>query len=363
MKIIHTSDLHLDSKVDSCLGGTLGRERRLEILETFVNLVSYAKDEGALAIIIAGGLFDKPHVRKGVKKRVLEVIKSAEEIDFLYLMGGLRNSDFLMDVPEDEVPKNLKMFREDEWTGYDYGNIIVWGRELSRENQRTISVNLILDESKQNIVVVHGRETNYTGPDSLPAIQLSKFKNKFIDYLALGDSESYADGRLDERGFFCYPGVLEGRSFEEAGEKGFVLLDINETERTISHRFVPFAERRFVEVEAGISEEMNVDAVFASVEKAVEGLRNRDFVRVLLTGSRAMDMEIDTDDLVNKLGKRFYYFDIKDKTSIRIDYDAYMEDKSLKGEFVRLMQMEALPEEERTAIIDLGIRAILGEEV
>ena len=38
-------------------------------------------------------------------------------------------------------------------------------------------------------------------------------------------------------------------------------------------------------------------------------------------------------------------------------------DMSLKGEFVRLMEQQDFPEEERAQMIELGIKAIMGEDL
>ena len=43
MKIIHCSDLHLDSKMKSNLKDNRSKERRDEILRTYQNMVEYAK--------------------------------------------------------------------------------------------------------------------------------------------------------------------------------------------------------------------------------------------------------------------------------------------------------------------------------
>ena len=43
MKIIHCSDLHLDSKMETNLDKERARERKNEILLTFERMVQYAK--------------------------------------------------------------------------------------------------------------------------------------------------------------------------------------------------------------------------------------------------------------------------------------------------------------------------------
>ena len=57
---------------------------------------------------------------------------------------------------------------------------------------------------------------------------MSVFKDLNIDYLALGHIHSYKCHKLDKRGVYCYSGCLEGRGFDECGDKGFVLLETEE---------------------------------------------------------------------------------------------------------------------------------------
>ena len=58
MKIIHTGDIHLDSKLSANLPKDKAKERGREILSTFVSMVEYAKQNDVDAILIAGDLFD-----------------------------------------------------------------------------------------------------------------------------------------------------------------------------------------------------------------------------------------------------------------------------------------------------------------
>lgn len=363
MKIIHTADLHLDSKLESNLSPSQARERRDELLETFGRLVAYAAEHEVSVILIAGDLFDKPHVRKRAKRRVLEEMETHPEIDFLYLQGNHDRSDFLSDLEDGDIPKNLKRFEESEWTAYEYGDVVISGRELSDDNYKTISVNLILDESKLNIVTLHGQESDYVGKDRTHIIQISQFKNKFIDYLALGHIHSYKCDRLDDRGEWCYPGCLEGRGFDECGEKGFVLLEIDEETKELTHSFVPFASRQLHEVPVEVAEEMNMPDIIAAVRGALTRIDNGDLIKVVLTGTTEMDFDVDCERLTHIFEREYYFFKVYDRTGTRIDYDSFAGDRSLKGEFVRLMQQQEISEEERAAVIELGMKAILGEEL
>ncbi len=363
MKILHTADLHIDSKMETNLDREQAVERRAELLDTFERMVAYAADNGVRVFLIAGDLFDKSHIRKNARRRVLEQITEHPAIDFVYLRGNHDRSDFLSDLEEKEVPVNLKMFTDDAWTSYAYGNVVITGREITDENYKTLSVNLILDQANFNIVTLHGQETNYVGRDRTQIVNIPDFKNKNIDYLALGHIHAYKSDRLDERGTYCYCGCPEGRGFDECGQKGFVLLDIDEETREYTHTFVPFAKRRLHEVEVAVTEDMNMPRVIQEIREAVRNIREDDLLKVVLTGTTEMDFDIDRDRIRHIFSPAFYYVKVYDRTETRIDYDSYANDRSLKGEFVRLMQAQEMSEEERAEIIELGMKAIMGDEI
>lgn len=363
MKIIHTADLHLDSKMESNLSAEAAGTRRIELLDTFSRLVEFADTGGVRVILIAGDMFDKAHIRKSARRRILDEITSHPDIDFLYLRGNHDKSDFLADIDESDIPSNLKGFSESEWTAYKYDNIVISGRELSDLNYKNIAVNLILDESDINIVTVHGQESDYVGTDKTHTIELPAFKGKFIDYLALGHVHTYKHDKLDDRGEYCYCGCLEGRGFDECGKKGFVLLDIDEELGSIERTFVPFAKRTLWDIHVEVTEDMNMPAIIKVVDEALQKVCNGDLVKVVLDGTIEMDFDVDTDRIVSVLGERFFFMKVYDETSVKIDYANFAGDKSLKGEFVQMMQKADMSEERRAAIIDLGMKALLGEEL
>ena len=67
MKIIHCADLHLDSKMTANLDRKKAKERKIELFNTFNNMVKYASEHDVKAILIAGDLFDKKNVTKWLR--------------------------------------------------------------------------------------------------------------------------------------------------------------------------------------------------------------------------------------------------------------------------------------------------------
>ncbi len=362
MKIIHCADLHIDSSMESNFTKEQAKERKEEVLQAYERMVAYAKDNNVKVIILAGDIFDKSRIGKRAKDRFLEQILLNPEIDFIYLRGNHDNVDIFEGV--DKKPDNLKLFSGKEWTKYEYSdNVVIAGIELNKDNNQTIYNQLILKNSDVNIVTLHGQESKYNN-DKTEIVNLTALKNHYIDYLALGHIHQYRRERLDERGIWCYSGCLEGRGFDECGTKGFVLLDVSDGK--IIDQFIPFSKREFLEVEidiSGISGILATNEIIAKVRKEVSNIESKNIVKFILTGGVDIDLDVDKDRIKEAIEDEFYFVKVYDRTFIKIDYNGYANDLSLKGEFVRIMQNEDLDEETRLRIIELGLKALTRKEI
>ena len=360
MRIIHCADLHLDSKMESNLDKEQALLRRSELIETYERMVEYAHDNDVRAILIAGDLFDKTHIRKEVKKRVVEQIVSHPEIEFYYLKGNHDRCDF-MEPGIDEIPANFHMFSDEGWTSYECDDVVVSGMEINSSNVSTLAQRLVLNSAATNIVMLHGQQSDYDGKDGAEIINTTALKGKFIDYLALGHIHKYIYEQLDDRGVYCYPGCLEGRGFDETGDKGFVVLEINDGH--IESEFIPFAKRRLHEIEVPVTAEMDIQATVAKAKRRLDDVDPQDLIKFVLTGERELDDELDIARFVRMFENKYFFVKCYDHTKTLVDYDSFQYDKSLKGEFVRLVQAQDMNEDEKAKIIELGIRAIMGEDI
>ncbi len=360
MRIIHCADLHLDSKMESNLDKEQALLRRAELIETYERMVEYAVDNQVQAILISGDLFDKTHIRKEVKKRVVEQIVNHPEIEFFYLKGNHDRCNF-MEEGIDAIPSNFHMFNSEGWTSYACGEVVITGMELNASNVSTIAQRLVLDSAATNIVMLHGQQSDYDGKDGAEIVNTAALKGKFIDYLALGHVHKYIYEQLDERGVYCYPGCLEGRGFDETGDKGFVVLDINEG--NIEAEFIPFAKRRLHEINVEVTADMDLQATVAKAKEALEDVDPQDMIKFVITGERELDDELDIIRFVRIFENKYFFVKCYDRTRTLVDYDSFQYDKSLKGEFVRLVQAQDMDENEKAKIIELGIKAIMGEDI
>lgn len=346
MKIIHTGDIHIG-------GAFLGLPKRKaelrkrELISNFATLCSYAKQTGVDAVIIAGDLFDKKEVTATEKREVFSAIASASPVAF-YLVFGNHDAD--TDIRA-FAPENLYLF--DDFSMYEIGEVRIGGMDFKAFSPEKIPV---FSKDKWNILALHGE----VGTE----IPLGELAGKNIDYLALGHIHKPmpVKEKLDTRGYYRYCGCLEGRGFDETGARGFFLLEI-ERGRIQNERFLSFAKRTVVEIAVDIS----ACATYLEVENAcLSALANakaEDMVKLNLIGKHAPDLRKDISLLTERLQERCFFVKIHDESGVAIDYQAYENDVTERGEFIREVGRYEMSERLRQEILEVGLKALGGEEI
>ena len=249
----------------------------------------------------------------------------------------------------------------DEWISYKYNGVTITGIEADSANSNSIYSMLILDKNDTNIVVMHGQESKYAFKDKAEIINLTELKNRNIDYLALGHIHSYKYEKLDSRGAYCYSGCLEGRGFDEFGDKGFVLLNIRD--KKISHEFIKFARRTFYEIHVDISNAYTSSQIEEVINNSLTHISWESLVKIILEGEFEIDSEKDMAYITQKLSEEFYFVKIYDKSKLSINIEDYKYDVSLKSEFIRLVLNARMSDEDKNEIIMNGINALSGEDI
>lgn len=362
MKILHCADIHLDSKLNTHLDREKSSIRRAELLCTFSSMVEYAALNDIHAVLICGDLFDTDYVTPTARNAVTDIISSHPGIDFFYLKGNHGNEGFLSQG--DIMLDNLHMF-DRSWKCYKLSEeVCIYGAEMDRDNKGTLSTALITDDSKYNIVMLHGQESVTAMSDNPLCINIREYRNKGIDYLALGHIHSYRMEKLDERGSYVYPGCLEGRGFDECGDHGFVVLDIDTERRSAVKSFISFAKRRLYTLTCDVSDCDTSMDIIGCIRREIEAspATENDLLKIVLTGTVDVSAQINLDFIRTAVSDEFFYVKIVTNTGIKVDYESFRYDRSLKGAFVRsVLGDDSLDEETRATAIRYGLMAIQGE--
>lgn len=341
MKIIHTADLHLDSPING-LPSEKSLIRRKETVRTFGKIVEIAKEAGAEVVIIAGDLFDSEHVTKSTAEYVLNRIKSASNIIFCYLRG---NHDEKTPCIMTEHPDNLIVMDSEN-------NRLALGENLTISaftDCHDFDAMPTFDKDTFNIVVYHG--------DIAPII--SKIEGKNIDYLALGHYHKRDFGYIGNRGVWLYPGCPNGRGFDECGEKGAELIDING--KKFEHRFIPTCDRIYHDIKLDISGLLSSAELSAEVRDATDNIPDSDLVRIELVGKTNANFSVDSP-IVHESLERLFGYKLVDNSEVIPDKNLINE-ISLKGEFARLAEKGDYDSEIKNLILRYGFAALSGEEL
>lgn len=347
MKIIHCADVHLGSRMNK-FPKVKAEERAREVRASFERMISYAKREGIDTILLAGDVFDNDRPFKKDKEFFYSAVRRNSEITFFYLRGNHDGNESYTEEIE-----NLKTFNS-TWTSYTLGwNVVLSGIEMDRNNALSMYSTLNLDPDNLNIVMLHGQAGESSGENK---INLLRLKNKGIDYLALGHVHTQGKKAIDERGVSVYSGCLEGRGFDETGKKGFMVYDTD----TKEVNFVPFAYRTIEEIDIDISGTQDGYGAAQKIKSEIH-IDEKNLLRLNLVGEIDFVDETLAADVEKYISDICYFVSVKDKTRLKIDYSAFRDSLSLKGEFVRLVSGEDLDDEDRQKILDIGMKALSGE--
>ena len=113
MKIIHTSDLHLGSKLTANLDANKSKQRKNEILTNFERLLSSASEQGVELVIIAGDLFDTENITKHVASEVISALQNNANVKVIYCVGNHESTAFIDN--NDNLPNNFICISKTEW--------------------------------------------------------------------------------------------------------------------------------------------------------------------------------------------------------------------------------------------------------
>ena len=387
VRLIHTADLHLDSAFSSRFSKEEAEERRRNLLIAWNKLLQYGIERKVQAILISGDLFDSPVVSRSTMEIFLSSIRKNPEISFFYLRGNHDTKNTFRF--RDDLPKNLFLFSKEGKKYRLKEKLVLLGQEfygteslleLPEEPEELVEEELLspssakdavqsiwnLKEEDCNILMLHGA-LREGGPEvqNEQGISLKQLSRYPIHYLALGHIHKREEGKYGSL-YYIYPGCLQGRGFDEEGEKGFYYLEIEEETKEIKAEFVPLKEGEFRIIPLFLSEE---DGTLDAEEKIRESLKKegaeaKDSVRIILKGEKRAEEERNLRYLEKQLEEEYAYIEIKEETKLKLRKEEFIHEKGLKGEFLRMVcESESLSEEEKEKLMILGIGLLQGEEL
>ena len=395
VRLIHTADLHLDSAFSSRFSKEEAEERRQSLLMAWNRLLSYGIEKKVQAVLIAGDLFDSAVVSRSTMEIFLSSIRRNPDISFFCLRGNHDTENTFRF--QENLPKNLFLFSKGGKKYRLNEKLILAGKEYygsTERNKDGFPGQSFWDfkEEDCNLFMLHGEltESDIRYPlepasgigvrneesaeqdkdaenevQDNAGISLKALSRYPVHYLALGHIHKRGEGQFGSIRY-AYPGCLQGRGFDEEGEKGFFYLEVNEETKEIQTEFIPIKEGEFRILELELCEEDDSLSALEKIEEKIkeEACTEKDSLRILLKGEKSPEGERNLRYLERALSERFSYVEVKEESRLVLRKEDYIHEKSLKGEFLRMVSdSESLSEEEKEKIILLGIGLLQGEEL
>ncbi|MEG2421837.1 MAG: DNA repair exonuclease, partial [Oscillospiraceae bacterium] len=183
-------------------------------------------------------------------------------------------------------------------------------------------------DGKPQIGVLHG---DVGGKGRYGPIEEASIAVSGLTYLALGHVHSFAGLQKTGETCWAYSGCLEGRGFDETGDKG-ALVVTSEGEK-VAVKFCPLPARRYEILSVDVTEQDPKQALLQALPQDRQG----DCYRILLTGESGEE-GIDLAPLRALAEPLFYSVAIQDRTRVRQDVWKRCGEETLTGGFLREMK-------------------------
>ena len=224
LKILHTADWHLDSPFSSLSAQARGklRQAQRELPRLMGELCQ--REQCSLALL-AGDIFDASPSRETVEALKRELARW--EIPVCISPG---NHDFYgLDSPwRESWPENVHIFTGSmEYRDYPQLNCRVYGGGYRSMDCPPLLENFHAEgDARWCLGLLHGDGLNLSSPYC--PVTAAQVRESGLDYLALGHIHTAGSFRAGDT-LCAWPGCPMGRGWDETGEKGALILELDRT--------------------------------------------------------------------------------------------------------------------------------------
>lgn len=359
IRFLHSADLHLDSPYAGMQGlpESILNDVKESTLIAFNRLIDLAINEQVDFVLFVGDLFDQQStsiksvltLKKGLQKLADHHIKA-------YLSFG--NHDYGIGEKIDlTFPDNTYVFHTEDVTALPFeknGEVAAYVYGFSYERQKlkkkkVKEYELIHPEAFQ-IATLHGSLQSNTEHDTYAPFRLEELKNIPADYWALG--HIHTREVLSKDPYIVYPGNIQGRHINEAGERGCYIVDLDRNDTQI--KFHPLQTIQFEEKSIQDVEIEGVDQLEEVLSKAKDDWRVPDQKYIIrlhlalkgdqhasLTDPNALNELIELINEEEETEKDWVWIqDIKLHYEVQYDREALKDSNQFIGEVLHLIDTD-----------------------
>ncbi len=371
IKILHCADLHLDSPL-STLDFEKSELRHSDMRAAFTSLTLSAKMNKADFLLISGDFFDGAFASRDTLSLICREFAAIPDCKIIIAPGNHDPYTTSSYYRRAEFPDNVYIFDSAELSFFDFPekNTTVYGWAFTEEHMETCPLEgfSVENQGRINLLCAHG---DLDSSDSkycpIPSVLLADCG---FDYAALGHVHTHGGVKQVGNCHIAYSGCLEGRGFDECGEKGAVLAVADkDVMLQFAAKFVRFCKRIY------ISETLDIGGARSNADVADRletFIAEKHFgedtaLRIRLTGDVLGDFKLSASYLSEQFS-RLFMLEVIDATMPLLDCEKLRFDPTLRGEFYRSLEPMLLSDDTETRdtaamALRCGLAALLGEEI
>ncbi len=315
LKFLHIADIHWGARPDRDKSWGIIREK--EIKETFQRVIDYANEHQIDLLLISGDFFHQLPSYQEVREvdYLLSKLLNTKTVwiagnhDHLTENNSLSNYLFQSDTVLLKGPSMEKVYFKDlETTVYGFS---YWTDQIAKPLYDDIHPT---QKDGIHILLAHGGDQTH-----IP-ISREKLKWSGFDYIALGHIHK---PEIIFEDLMAYAGSLEPIEKTETGRHGFIEGEITEEKQII--RFVPFARRRYEDLEINISEDMSGEEILDLVETEIRNYGEDNIYQIFFYGTKDPMVQLDFECLMEK----YYILQIQFHVDSQWDYEVLSKEDNL----------------------------------
>lgn len=346
VKFIHIADVHLGLVPDREYPWS--KERAKERWETLKRVISYIHREKIDLLLISGDLFHGQPLLRELKE--LNYLFSTISFCQIVIIAG--NHDYLKSTShylKFPFESNVHLLQGEGIESIYLSNIDtrIYGMSYRSQMITTPIYDGVLptESGGIQILMVHG------GDEKHIPFHIGELGRRPFDYIALGHihkPEILIPNKM------AYAGSLEPTDSNDLGKRGFIEGIIEEGRTSIVQKACSY--RRYIEIEVRLDEKSTDYSIQDEIQRQIEEQGNQHIYKILFTGFRSPQLEIDMESLYH-LGQ---VVSIKDDSSFNYNFNILEEQNrdNILGRYIQSFQGKELKEKEREALYS-GVKALL----
>ena len=288
---------------------------------------------GAQIILLAGDLLDSGSPYPETAKALAETFAGcASEV---FLAPG--NHDYYSaGAPYARLtfPENVHIFRTQriEAVALPELGVRVWGAAFTDSRCPALlrGFSVPKEPGMLDVLCMHAEVGNPAS--AYNPVSAADLAHSGLDYAAFGHTHRFGGVQRAGGTVYAWPGCMEGRGFDETGEKGVLLVDVAAGD--VQAQFLPVPGRRYEILRVDVTDADPVQAVLAALPEGAA----RNICRIVLTGET--DRAPNPAALRAALEGRVFAMQLRDETRARRDLWARAGEGTLRGQFLAQLKQK-----------------------